>query len=103
MALNNGIVNMGSIPTWLAGVTRPSSGAAVGAMWINATMTQLSRWNGSAWVDYLSSGAVPTSRTLTIGGITQDLSANRTWSNLVVTSTTLTIGGVTQDLSTNRT
>jgi hypothetical protein len=48
------------------------------------------------WADPLAAGYVPTSRTLTINGVTYDLSANRTWT---IDTTSATWGNITGVLS----
>jgi hypothetical protein len=48
------------------------------------------------WADPLAAGFVPTSRTLTINGVTYDLSANRTWT---IDTTSATWGNITGVLS----
>ena len=87
------------------------------------TSTNISNWNAvynwyntNGWNSYSPSSFVPIARTITINGITYDLSANRSWTvtsvsetdpvytaNGVPKSRILTINGVFYDLSQNRT
>jgi hypothetical protein len=55
-----------------------------GALWIKTTGTGNTGWTAP------SGGGVPTTRTLTINGTTQDLSADRTWSVGTVTNVATT-------------
>lgn len=67
---------------------KPTSGLTAGAL-SYVTGVGLQYYDGSAWQTLgTSSGAVPTTRTITINGTTFDLSANRTWSVGTVTSLT---------------
>lgn len=57
----------------------------IGMLYIATDTATWYRWTGLVWQSIGGGGSfVPTTRTLTIGGLTQDLSADRTWSNLVV-------------------
>lgn len=76
----------GSNPGIMSGLNaaKPAT-ALIGTLYITTDTNTIYRWNGATWVSIGGGGSfVPTTRTLTIGGITQDLSADRTWSNLVV-------------------
>jgi hypothetical protein len=68
----------------------PATGA-VKTIYIAEDTNKTYRWTGSVYVEISGadfSGFVPTSRTLTINGVAQDLSADRSWT----ISTGLTIG-----------
>lgn len=95
---SSGITNRKATPAVIAdaAASRPAS-APVGTLFIATDTKVLQRWTGAAWVDIGPSlaGFVPTSRTLTIAGTAQDLSANRTWDVAFNSITGLpnTIGG----------
>jgi hypothetical protein len=68
----------------------PATGA-VKTIYIAEDTNKTYRWTGTAYVEISGadfSGFVPTSRTLTINGVAQDLSADRSWT----ISTGLTVG-----------
>lgn len=84
MSLFFAVTNNGGIPGALGGTTRPAAGYFPGMLWYKDDGSQLSQWNGAAWVDFIPAGGfVPSTRTINTtlplagGG---DLSANRTFS-----------------------
>jgi hypothetical protein len=82
ITFESGIINRKATPAIMSDdlANRPASGP-VGLLFLANDSPNIgwSRWNGSAWIDITGSGSVPSSRQLTIAGVTQDLSADRTW------------------------
>lgn len=83
-----------------SGTTPPTTGVLVGSLFYK-TSVGLQYWDGATWQTLgTATGSVPTSRTLTINGVTYDLSANRTWNVGTVTSVAaLTLGTSGTDLT----
>lgn len=78
----NGVTNRLATPAIIANAlaNRPAS-AAIGTLFIGTEANPVfQRWNGTTWINITpGSGGVPSTRTLTIAGVAQDLSADRTW------------------------
>jgi hypothetical protein len=122
---DSGLVNFRYTPGFMSDTlaNRPVT-ALTNTVFFDTSTPGIDQYVSGAWQPIFppATGFVPSSRTLTIAGLAQDLSANRTWNvsfasltgkpttlagygitDAVPASRALTIAGTTQDLSTDRT